>query len=295
MESRTVQFWLGRLLAGACLPADVLPLAREAGFPSFAELCSAALPERLPRMRIETDAIVSHLERALSGDLPFRELRSWADELHAIAFRHVIGKDRTERRRAVEALALVATAADDTLFKTREPCAAVLEEVAATLRARGPLAISELYGRLFQGQRELHLAARRPLLLDTKDENGEVEGDLSWADVVLRPAAGRASAEDRSAIVAFAVVTERAASTDDPGHGAPIPGALADVRRLAPNFAFARFRPRLRRDVDGILEFVLRAPEIDREAIAYSAKLFGIMHGIEALTLDGQQVPVLRF
>jgi hypothetical protein len=294
MESRTVQFWLGRLLAGACRPADVLPLAREAGFPSFAELCSAALPERLPRLRIELDAIVSHVERALDGGLPFAELRAWADELHAIAFRHVIGRSRAERRRAVEALALVATAADDEIFKTRGPCAGVLREVAETLRAGAPLATVELYGRLFQGQRELHLAGRRPLLMDT-GEGDELVPDVSWADVVLRPSPGRAAPEDPSTIVAFAVVTEVAASTDDPGHGVPIPGALAEARRLAPNFAFARFRPRLRRDVDGVLEFVLRTPEIGREEVAYAAKLFAIVHRIEKLTLDGERVAILRF
>jgi hypothetical protein len=91
------------------------------------------------------------------------------------------------------------------------------------------------------------------------------------------------------------VVTERAASTDDPGHGAPIAGALSEARRLAPNFAFARYRPRLRRDVDGILEFVLRTDEVDRDAVTYAAKLFAILHRIDTLTLDGARVAILRF
>jgi len=292
MESKNVQFWLGRLLSGACLPRDVLPLAREAGFPSFAELCSAALPERLPRLRIEPEAIASHVERALAGELSLAELRAWADELHAIAFRHVIGKNRAERRRAVEALAVIATAADAELFKTRAPCAAVLEAVARAARGHAPLAIAELSATLFTGQEELHLAARRPLLLDASGDESD-PAELSWADVVVRPAPGRASPQERSAVVAFAVVTEQAASGDDPAHGAPVPGALAEARRRAPNFAFARFRPRLRRDVDGVLEIVLRTPAIDGESLLYAAKLFALVHRIGRVTLDGERVAVL--
>ncbi len=245
---------------------------------------------------VQVAAIIENVERALAGGLPFSELRDWADELHAVAYQEgLVGRTRSERRRAVEALGLVATAADDGLFKTRGPCSAVLREVAATLRAGAPLAVADLYARLFQGQRELHLAARRVLLADPADETGEAEGDFSWADVVVRPAPGRASANDGSAVVAFAVVTERVASTDDPGHGAPIPGAFAAVRALAPNFAFSRYRPRLRRDVDGVHEFVLRTEEIDGPAITYAAKLFALLHGIERVTLDGEPLAVLRF
>lgn len=40
---------------------------------------------------------------------------------------------------------------------------------------------------------------------------------------------------------------------------------------------------------------MLRTEEVDRETLAYAAKLFAIVNRISALTLDGERVSVLRF
>jgi hypothetical protein len=298
-DQRTVGLWLDRLTKGECSSADVDPLARAAGFPTFIDLCQAVLPERLPRLSIRPRAVRARIEGALAGKTSLAELRSWAELLHAIAFRHVLGKNRAERRITGEALALAAVAADDLIFKTREPVDRVLSAIAAALATGETVATAELYRSLFVGQAELHLAARRPFAADVDPgadpfvAPGEAP-DASWADVVARTSAGRVSTTDPSAIVAFAVVTEEAVSGDRLGYGCPLPALLVEARRAAPNFAIGRYRPRIFRDVDGILEIVLRTPEIDQEALAYATKLFALIHRLGRVTLDGVRLSTLR-
>ena len=308
-DQRTVGLWLDRLTKGECSSEDVDPLAREAGFPTFIDLCSAVLPERLPRLSIRPRAVGARIERALAGKISLAELRSWAELLHAIAFRHVLGKNRAERRITAEALALAAVAADDLVFKTRAPVERVLEAIVGALATGETVATAELYRSLFVGQAELHLAARRPFVADDHGEvradplgdPGELEVDASWADVVARAAPGPVRPSDPSAIVAFAVVTEEAVSGEI-GTGCPLPALLAGARHAAPNFAFERYRPRLYRDVDGILEIVLRPPGIarsgpqvvDDDALIYATKLFALIHRLGQVTLDGVRLSTLR-
>jgi hypothetical protein len=295
-----VSRWLSRLIEGECSPQDVLPLARRAGFPSFADLCLAALPERLPRVAFTRAAIRARLRDALAGRVTLGELRVWSEELHAIAFQHVLGRDRGERRIAASALALVAVAADDRVWKTLEPVHAVLASLDEALARREAIPTGELHARLFQGQRELHFAARRPTLapLDGPGLDGrpELEAalDPSWADVCVRPEPGRASPRDACPIVAFSVVTAAAASEDALDRYVPAPGLIASVRERVPNFALARYRPRIQRDVDGVEEIVLRAEAIDAPAIEYAAKLFALIRGIGSATLDGKRLPTMR-
>jgi hypothetical protein len=298
-RERALAELLVRFIAGQCAPADVLPIAREAGFPSFADLCSAVLPDRLPRVRLEREVIARRVDAAIAGDLPLADLRSWADDLHAIAFRHALGSDRHERRLSGEALALLSVAADDTIFKTRGPVVQVLGIVARELRQRRALEAPELYARLFTGQEAIHLATRQPLVsarLSREEDEGEpqpVDEDASWADIVARAQPGKATASDPSAVVAFAAVTEDAVRTDGPGTSTPVNGLIAKVRQAAPNFALARYRPRFQRDVDGILEFVLRTKEIDRPAVLYATKLFALVHEVGRVTLDGESVSTI--
>jgi hypothetical protein len=299
-SSKVVSRWLARLIAGECSPHEVLPLAREAGFPSFADLCLAALPERLPRVPFTREVIRARVGDALAGRLTFGELRAWAEELHAISFQHVLGRDLGERRLAASALALVAVAADDRVFTTRAPVEAVLAALLGSLERRAEVPLAELHAGLFEGQVRLHLATRRPTISPLTTEDGDradavVEPlDPSWADVCARPEPGRISTSDQNPIVAFSVVTAAAAQEDALDRYAPTFGLIAEARRRAPNFDVARFRPRIQRDLDGIEEIVLRTGVIDEAAVAYAAKLFALVHGVGSVTLDGKPLRTLR-
>lgn len=311
---KLVSGWLTRFIAGDCTPHEVLPVAREAGFPSFADLCLAALPERLPRVAFTRAAIRARLGDALVGRTPLADLRVWAEELHAIAFQHVLGRDRGERRLAASALALVAVASDERVFRSREPVLAVLAGLEAALAKREPLPLASLHSRLFAGQRELDLATRRPSLPPLPGHEAS-EGqlgqrllgdgalgdagpgeplDATWADVVARAGPGRYSPADPCPAVAFSVVTATTAGEDALDRRSAATGLLALVRERAPNFALGRYRPRIQHDPDGAPEIVLRTAVVDEAALAYATKLFALVHGLGAVTLDGERLATLR-
>ena len=90
------------------------------------------------------------------------------------------------------------------------------------------------------------------------------------------------------------MVTASAASEDAFDRYVPAAGLISRVRERAPNFALARYRPRIQRDVDGIEEIVLRASSIDEAAVVYSAKLFALVHAVGSVTLDGKALATLR-
>ena len=307
---KVVSRWLTRLIEGECSTHEVLPLAREAGFPSFADLCLAALPERLPRVPFTRAVIRARLGDALEGAIGLSELKAWAGEVHAIAYQHVLGRHRGERRVAASALALIAVAADERVFRTREPVDAVLTALAVALDRHEALPLGELQALLFQGQGELHLATRRPTLAPAGEDEDAGEDpsrpppeptsfDPSWADVCARAEPGPFSrAPDPwtgpEPIVAFSVVTAQAADQDALDRRVAAPGLAALVRERAPNFALARYRARIQRDVDGIEEIVLRTPAVDDAAVEHAAKLFALVHDVGAVTLDGRRLATLR-
>lgn len=136
-------------------------MATEAGYRTFADLCEAELPERLPRVRIERNLVRTRIAQAVTGRLSLQELRGWAEELAAVLDRHELGVSVLERRRLSEALALVAVATDMRIFKYTRPVMRVLSAIARSLSRRRSSNIACLYGQLFYSQPEFHLLTRR--------------------------------------------------------------------------------------------------------------------------------------
>ena len=169
---------LERLILGELRPTEAAQMAAEAGYRTFADLCEAELPERLPRLRLDRLAVRRRLTQAMQGRLPMEELRGWAEELAAVLDRHELGISLLERRRLGEALALVAVATDQRIFRNQQPVLRVLGEVAEALGRRRGGPVAPLYGELFQDQPELHLLTRR---LDDVDGEGEEEEEPEGA------------------------------------------------------------------------------------------------------------------
>lgn len=171
---------LERLILGELRPTEAARMAAEAGYRTFADLCEAELPERLPRLRLDRLTVRRRLTSALQGRLPLDELRGWAEELAAVLDRHELGISLLERRRLGEALALVAVATDQRIFKNATPVLGVLNEVAETLGRRRGGPVAPLYGELFHGQPELHLLTRRLDDVDEAEEEGPEAGPPSF-------------------------------------------------------------------------------------------------------------------
>jgi hypothetical protein len=163
---------LERLIQGDLRPPEAARMAAQAGYRTFADLCEAELPTRLPRLRLDRLAVRRRLQQALQGRLPLDELRGWAEELSAVLDRHELGISLLERRRLGEALALVAVATDQRIFRNQAPVVRVLGEVAEALGRRRGGPVAPLYGELFEEQPELHLLTRR---LDDVEGEGEEE------------------------------------------------------------------------------------------------------------------------
>ena len=168
MSKIDVRNALERLIAGDLRSDDAVRMASEAGYRTFADLCEAELPERLPRVRIERTLVRQRIAQAVTGRLPLSELRGWAEELAAVLDRHELGASVLERRRLSEALSLVAVATDVRIFKHLPPVMRVLRAVARSLGRRRSGNIACLYGQLFYNQPVFHLLTRR--LEDVADE-----------------------------------------------------------------------------------------------------------------------------
>ncbi len=65
------------------------------------------------------------------------------------------------------------------------------------------------------------------------------------------------------------------------------------LRRLVPNFDFARYDPRYLSDGDGIAEIVLDVPAIGRAEVRYAAKLFCLANRVRRCELDGEPLKTL--
>lgn len=65
------------------------------------------------------------------------------------------------------------------------------------------------------------------------------------------------------------------------------------LRRLVPNFDFARLKPVYLHDGDGIAEIVLDAPAIGRAEVEYAAKLFCLANRVRECRLDGRPLKTL--
>ena len=94
-----IQSALERLILGELAAAEASRMATEAGYRTFADLCEAELPERLPRLRIDRSVVRRRVVQAVQGRLPMEELRGWAEELAAVLDRHELGVTLIERRR----------------------------------------------------------------------------------------------------------------------------------------------------------------------------------------------------
>lgn len=169
-----IQHALERLILGELPAADAARMASEAGYRTFADLCEAELPERLPRLRLDRSAVRRRVLQAIQGRLSLEELRGWAEELAAVLDRHELGISLLERRRLGESLALMAVATDQRIFRNTVPVLRVLGEIAEALGRRRSGSVAALYGELFYGQPELHLLTRR---LDDVDTDEDGEGD----------------------------------------------------------------------------------------------------------------------
>ncbi|RMG15655.1 MAG: hypothetical protein D6731_07830 [Planctomycetota bacterium] len=161
MSKIDIRSALERLIAGELRADEAVSLATAAGYRSFADLCENELPERLPGIRIERSVIRRRLAQAITGGVPFAELRGWAEELAAVLDRHELGVSVVERRRLGEALALVAVATDTRIFKNTASVLHVLQEIVRNLGRRRAGPIANYYGRLFYNQPEFHLLPRR--------------------------------------------------------------------------------------------------------------------------------------
>lgn len=174
MNRTQVKHALEQLIAGELRAEEAVRMAAEAGYRTFADMCEAELPERLPRVRIDRSLVRLRIAKAITGQLALGELRGWAEELAAVLDRHELGISVLERRRLSEALALVAVATDARIFKNARPVQRVLSAIARSLGRRRSGNVACLYGQLFYGQPEFHLLTRR--LEDAGSEDPEEEG-----------------------------------------------------------------------------------------------------------------------
>lgn len=172
-----IQHALERLIVGELPAAEAGRMAREAGYRTFADLCEAELPERLPRLRLDRMAVRRRVQQAIQGRLALEELRCWAEELAAVLDRHELGISLLERRRLGESLALTAVATDQRIFRNTAPVLRVLAEIGEALGRRRAGSVASLYGELFFEQPELHLLTRRLDDVEPDEEGEEGEGD----------------------------------------------------------------------------------------------------------------------
>ena len=65
------------------------------------------------------------------------------------------------------------------------------------------------------------------------------------------------------------------------------------LRRLVPNFDFAKWKPRYLYDGDGIAEIVLETERIGPAEVRYATKLFCIANRVRSAFLDGEAIKTL--
>jgi hypothetical protein len=178
---------LERLIEGDLSPQEAVSLAKESGYGTFADMCEAELPERLPRVRLERNLVRSRIAQAVAGHLSLAELRAWSEELATVLERHELGVSVAERRRLSESLALVAVATDVRIFRNTQPVQGVLRAVARSLSRRRSGNLASLYGQLFYQQPEFHLLTRR--LEDVAEEpRGEAPAETAELGEAAPPA-----------------------------------------------------------------------------------------------------------
>ncbi len=177
MNKTQVKHALEQLIAGELRAEDAVRMAAEAGYRTFADMCEAELPERLPRVRIDRSLVRLRIAKAITGQVALGELRGWAEELAAVLDRHELGISVLERRRLSEALALVAVATDLRIFRNTRPVQRVLSAIARSLGRRRSGNIACLYGQLFYNQPEFHLLTRR--LEDASGDDGDEAEDAA--------------------------------------------------------------------------------------------------------------------
>lgn len=218
---------LERLILGDLRAAEAANMASQAGYRTFADLCEAELPVRLPRLRLDRAAVRRRVQQAVQGRLPLEELRGWAEELAAVLDRHELGVSLLERRRLGEALALVAVATDQRIFKNTAPVLRVLDEVAEALGRRRGGPVAPLYGELFLEQPELHLLTRRLDDVEAEEEEGEgAEG--AGPPTYLPPAP---SFLDNLGIGDLELDSGLGRAWDGDGDGLEVSGEEAELRR----------------------------------------------------------------
>lgn len=161
---------LERLILGELPAGEASRMAADFGYRTFADLCEAELPERLPKVRLDRSVVRRRLAQAVSGRLSLPELRAWAEELSAILDRHELGVSLHSRRRLSEALALTAVATDSRIFRNERPVLRVLAAIVRSLGRRRASSVAHLYGALFHGQPEFHLLSRRLDDLETEED-----------------------------------------------------------------------------------------------------------------------------
>jgi hypothetical protein len=160
---------LSRLVRGELSSADAARAAEREGYPSFAALCEARLPEALPRVKIGTREVLARIERYRKRGIELRELQAWADQLARVTFHHQVALEARCEDLVASSLSALAVVANERLFPNRSKAERSLEVVRACLLRRRKLQLRNIFLRIFEDLDVAHLANKHAAELALDD------------------------------------------------------------------------------------------------------------------------------